>query len=258
MGARLDQHYLVDENIRDSILVSARLSLDLKVLEIGPGRGFLTSELIGRTADLTVVEMDPRLADWLSQKFGSLPGFTLLRSDFLKIDLPSLGKGPFRIVANLPYSVGTPILQKILEWDDWSDAVLMFQKEVADRITAQHGCRDYGILTLSVLLRAVPELLFDVDRESFRPRPKVQSAVIRVTRLAEPRISRAREKVFFRIAKAAFGQRRKIALGVIAGGMSVPKEKVARIFEDLGIEPKARAENIPFETYLALAKAFAD
>ncbi len=255
MRARLDQHYLVSEEVRDAIIAGAALSGGEAVLEIGPGRGILTRELVKRARTLTVVEMDERLSEGLSKEFGGVQGFVLVRSDFLKINLNGMSSGPYKVVANLPYSVATPILQKLLDWGDWTEAVLMFQKEVAERITAVPGTRDYGVLTLSVLLKAEAERLFDVSRESFRPRPKVQSSVVRLTRLAGPRLGAGAEKFFFRIAKAAFGQRRKMAAGLIAAALKIERGKVEAELERLGVSPRCRAEQIPLESFLDLAKA---
>ncbi len=255
MGARLDQHYLVSETIRDSIIAAARLRDRDAVIEIGPGRGILTGELITRAADLTAIEMDDRLAKGLEEKYGDSPGFTLLHSDFLKVDLSSLGRGPYKIVANLPYAVATPILQRLLDWSGWTVAVLMFQKEVAERIVAVPGSRDYGVLTLSVNLKASAERLFDAAPDDFRPRPKVESSVVRFTRLPEARLGAVEEKAFFRVVKAAFGQRRKMAAKLIAKNLGLPREKVSAALESMGVSPRCRAEEIPFEVFLKLSQS---
>jgi 16S rRNA (adenine1518-N6/adenine1519-N6)-dimethyltransferase len=201
MGARLGQHFLVDDAAAETI-VAAALPFG-KALEIGPGRGVLTEKLLRAGAELTVVELDERLAAKLSA--GGAPGLRVVTGDFLRFDLAELGAGPFTVVANLPYAVGTPILQKLLLWDGWDRAVLMFQKEVADRVVSEAG-----LLRLSVWLRAEAERILDVPRTSFRPSPKVDSAVVRLARLPAPKLDAEGEKRLFATAKKAFSQRRKM------------------------------------------------
>ena len=215
MPARLGQHFLIDPSARDSIARAAMVS-DGPILEIGPGKGFLTEALLAGGAQLTAVEMDEVLAAGLSKRWEAEPRLRLIRADFLKLDLAELGVGPFTIAANLPYSVASPILQKLLLWPRWSWAVLMFQKEVAERITAAPGGPDYGLLTLSVLARAEAQRLLDVPREAFAPRPKVASAVVGLRRREIALVPPEKEEAFFRAARAAFSQRRKMAANPLA------------------------------------------
>ncbi len=256
MGARLGQHFLTDESARDVIVAAACLEAGGRVLEIGPGRGMLTGALLSAAKMVTAVEMDERLAGSLPERLGSPANLRVVRADFLTLDLAELGDGPFTVVANLPYAVATPILQKLLLWARWERAVLMFQKEVAQRIAAASGGR-FGLLTLSVLLRAEPELILEVPRESFSPRPEVASAVVRLTRRREPLLSGTEEEAFFRVAKAAFAQRRKMAAGPVAGAFGLPREKVAAAFERCGLKPTCRAEEIPLAAWLRLPKELA-
>lgn len=214
MGARLGQHFLADEKAADSI-VAAALPLS-RALEIGPGRGVLTKRLCAAAESVVAVELDERLAAKLAA-----PNLKVVRADFLKLDLATLGPGPFTVVANLPYAVGTPILQKLLLWDNWERAVLMFQKEVADRVAFEPG-----LLRLSVWLRAEVEPVLDVPAASFRPPPKVDSAVVRLTRLPRPRLDAAGEDKLFKLARAAFSQRRKMLSNTLgrAGDSRRPEE----------------------------------
>jgi 16S rRNA (adenine1518-N6/adenine1519-N6)-dimethyltransferase len=131
----------------------------------------------------------------------------------------------------------------------------MFQKEVAERIAARPGGADYGLLTLSVMIHAQAEFLLEVSRESFRPRPQVASAVVLLTRRPEPLVPASEQKAFFRVAKAAFGQRRKMALGVLARSLNLDREKVASAFAEFGIAASARAEEIPFDSWRGLARS---
>jgi len=254
MGARLDQHYLVDTKVRDAIAAAADLKPSDSVLEIGPGRGILTSALVPRARSVVAVELDELLAAQLSPALHGPANLRVVNADFLEFELESLGPGPWKVAANLPYAVATPILQRILPWPRWSTAVLMFQKEVAERIAARPGGADFGLLTLSVAIHAEAEFLFEVSRESFRPRPKVASAVVSFKRRSEPLVPAAEQAAFFRVAKAAFSQRRKMALGVLSRGLGLERDKVAAAFAELGIAPAARAEEIPFELWRGLAR----
>jgi 16S rRNA (adenine1518-N6/adenine1519-N6)-dimethyltransferase len=254
MGARLDQHYLVDTAVRDAIAAAVQVASGDSVLEIGPGRGILTAALLPRAHTVVAVELDELLAAQLHAALGGPPNLRVVNADFLEFDLESLGPGPWKIAANLPYAVATPILQRLLPWPHWTTAVLMFQKEVAERIVARPGGADYGLLTLSVAIYAEAELLFEASRESFRPRPNVASAVVLLRRRPVPLAPAVEQAAFFRVARAAFGQRRKMALGVLARGLSLDREKVAAAFAELEINPSARAEEIPFELWRGLAR----
>jgi 16S rRNA (adenine1518-N6/adenine1519-N6)-dimethyltransferase len=255
MGAKLDQHYLVDTKVRDTVAAAAQISSGDSVLEIGPGRGILTQALLPSARTVVAVELDDLLAAHLATTLGSPPNLRVVNADFLEFQLESLGPGPWKVAANLPYAVGTPILQRILPWTHWSTAVLMFQKEVAERIAARPGGADYGLLTLSVMIHAQAEFLLEVSRESFRPRPQVASAVVLLTRRSEPLVPAAEQAAFFRVAKIAFGQRRKMALGVLARGLGLDREKMGAAFADLGIAPSARAEEISFDCWRGLARS---
>jgi 16S rRNA (adenine1518-N6/adenine1519-N6)-dimethyltransferase len=254
MGAHLDQHYLVDTSVRDAIAAAAQIAPGDSVLEIGPGRGILTVALLPRAGAVVAVELDELLAAHLSSALGSPANLRVVNADFLEFELESLGPGPWKIAANLPYAVATPILQRLLPWPHWTTAVLMFQKEVAERIAARPGGADFGLLTLSVAIHASAEYLLEASPESFRPRPKVASAVVLLTRRPEPLVPVGEQAAFFRVAKVAFGQRRKMALGVLARGLNLGRERVAAVFAELGIAPSARAEEIPFELWRGLAR----
>ena len=254
MGARLDQHYLVDARVRDAIAQAADVRDGDSVLEIGPGRGMLTAALLPRARTVVAVELDELLAAHLSDALGRPDNLRVVNADCLEFDLESLGPGPWKVAANLPYAVATPILQRILRWPHWSAAVLMFQKEVAERITARPGGADFGLLTLSVAIHASAELLLEVSRESFRPRPQVASAVVYLQRRPQPLVPASEQKGFFRVAKAAFGQRRKMALGVLARGLGLERGRVAEAFDALGLPLSARAEQIALPQWQELAR----
>lgn len=235
MGAKLGQHFLRDEAAIAAIVSACGTG---KVLEIGPGKGALTKPLRAAGAQVLAVEKDDALAGRLDA----------VNVDFLDFDLASIGKG-WRVVGNLPYAVATPILQKILLWDGWDEAVLMFQREVAERV-----CSKPGLLRLSVLLRAQAELLLELPPSAFAPPPKVSSAVVRLRRLPAPRLTPDEEPRFWRVAKAAFGQRRKVAAKTIADALGREKADVEPRLERLGLRRDARPENIPFEAWVALGR----
>lgn len=255
-AARLSQHFLADESARDAVVAAVQAAPGEKVLEIGPGRGVLTGPLVDSGVKLTAVELDDRLYRSLDEKLGPR-GLTTLHADFLQLDLSRLGPGPFAVVANLPYAVGTPILQKMLSWDGWTRAVLMFQKEVALRLCASPGGPDYGLLTLSTLLWAKPEFLLEVPPDAFRPPPKVASGVVRLTRRPAPLLAPDKHAAFFRVAKAAFEHRRKMAAGVLASAFRKPRAEVEALLDKLGVPASARPENIPLEAWISLSAALA-
>ncbi|MFA6003206.1 MAG: 16S rRNA (adenine(1518)-N(6)/adenine(1519)-N(6))-dimethyltransferase RsmA [Elusimicrobiota bacterium] len=251
---RLDQHYLVDGKVRDSMVAAIGLTPEDRVLEIGPGRGMLTRVMLPRVRELVAIELDDRMAPQLPDAMGRPANLKVIHADFLEYKLAFMDPGLWKVAANLPYAVATPILQKLLTWPQWQDAVLMFQKEVAERIVADPGGCDYGLLGLSVAIHAQAHLLLDVPRGCFRPRPKVDSAVVLLRRRQQPLVPEPEQAGFFRVARAAFGQRRKMALGVLARGLGLPRERVAEAFAAGGIAESARAEEIALAGFRDLAR----
>lgn len=251
-AARLSQHFLADEGAVEAIVAATLPIAGLPVLEIGPGRGVLTEPLLASGAKVTAVELDDRLYFSLSGKLGPL-GLRLIHADFLDLDLARVTGGPFTVVANLPYAVGAPILQKLLPWENWTSAVLMFQEEVARRLCAEPGCADYGLLTLSTLLWSEPEYLMEVPSTSFRPPPKVSSGVVRLRRRSRPLLPVERHAAFFRVAKAAFEHRRKMAAGTLASALKRPRAEIEAFLAARGVSKAARPENIPVSAWLDLA-----
>jgi 16S rRNA (adenine1518-N6/adenine1519-N6)-dimethyltransferase len=251
---KLGQHFLEDSSTALRIVEAAGLSFSDQALEIGPGKGALTSEIFKRAGKTVVIEKDEALALRLGRIFPNASRFLVFNRDFLDFDLSSLGDKKFVVLSNLPYAVGTAILQKLLTWPNWDKGVFMLQKEVALRVAASAGA-DYGILSLSVFLHAEAELLFDVGPESFSPSPTVWSSVVRLKRREKNILSSAEEDAFYRAAKAAFGQRRKMALGLIAKAFNLPRLEIERLFEDLKLDFKSRAENISPQNYVKLSRA---
>jgi len=256
--ARLDQHFLVDPAVADRIVAAARLRPGDAVVEIGPGRGILTERLLAAGADVTAVEIDERLHAALAERFGAGERLRPLRADFLDVELSSL-PSPCKIVSNLPYSVATPILQRLLPWAGWTGALLMFQKEVAERVEAGPGGRDYGVLSVSVAIFASAERLFDVGRFSFRPPPKVESSVVSLSRRDKPALPEGvgPEEVL-RVVKAAFSQRRKMAANAVASALSLDRAAVVRALGACGVDATARAETISLDAFARVAIALGE
>jgi 16S rRNA (adenine1518-N6/adenine1519-N6)-dimethyltransferase len=178
---------------------------------------------------------------------------TVVQSDFLDWPLPDRPVGSVKVVGNLPYSAANAILRKVLDWPAWSEAVVMVQKEVALRMVAPVGGDDYGILSLAVQSKAAPSVLFDVWPGAFTPQPKVVSTVLRLRRLETPRFHN--EDAFFRVVRAAFGQRRKTLLNSLSHGLEMEKGKVEEALKSCGLDPGARAETITLEQFDRLAGA---
>jgi 16S rRNA (adenine1518-N6/adenine1519-N6)-dimethyltransferase len=248
---RFGQHFLLDLNLTRRIARAAAPLADGTVIEVGPGPGGLTRALLLEGAmHVVAIELDPRAIEALRELEAAAGSrLSLLQADALKVDLPNLGPAPRRIVANLPYNVSTPLLVRWLhEADSLADMVLMFQKEVVDRLIASPRSKDYG--RLSVLAQHVCEVrrLFDIPASAFVPPPKVVSSVARlVPRPAATRL--ANLAPLERVTAAAFGQRRKMLRGSLAGLFRDP----TAILTALGLSPTARAEELSVDDFVRLA-----
>jgi len=253
---KLGQHFLADPQVADRIVSAAGLRPEDSVVEIGPGEGVLTERLLPRCKSLVAVELDGKLAERLGGRFTDWPGFRVLHGDFLKIDLAEL-PSPAVFVANLPYAVASPILQRILDWPGWARAVLMFQKEVADRLLAGPGSRKYGLLSVSVAIKAKAEKICDAPRRMFRPPPRVDSSVVRLDPLTEPFLpASVSEQRFLSMARAAFAHRRKTVSNSLAHALGAPKGDIERALRDSGLDPGSRAEQISPEDFVELCEKF--
>lgn len=247
MRQKWGQNFLTDESMSRRIVNALRIVPGERVMEIGPGRGALTRWTLEKYPYLTAVELDSHLAENLRNRWGREPRIEIIQDDFLKWPLPPWPPGSVKILGNLPYSAANAILRKILDWPSWREAVVMVQKEVAERILASPGSRDYGILTLAVRIKASPEKLFDVPPEAFRPRPRVMSTVLKLTRRSSSLVRR--EELFFRVLHAAFGQRRKTIVNSLSHGLGREKSGVEKILISSEIDPGARPETLSLEDY---------
>jgi 16S rRNA (adenine1518-N6/adenine1519-N6)-dimethyltransferase len=247
---RFGQHFLVDRHYIDRILRALDPRPGDNLVEIGPGRGALTRPLLERVGRLTVIEIDRDLAAKLGAEFPP-DRLSLRLADALDFDFGSLGRH-LRIVGNLPYYISTPLLFHLARYDaDIRDVTVMLQREVVDRMVARPATPEYGRLSVTLQARFRIERLFNVPPGAFRPAPKVESAVARLTPLREARPALADEDLFARIVAASFGQRRKTlrnALKTLAG-----EEQLERA----GIDPGARGETLSVADFVRLANALA-
>ncbi len=235
---QLGQHFLVDQNIARKIVAGLKSGSDLTLIEIGPGTGVLTKILIDQYSLLYVVEIDTESVDWLNVHLPELKS-RIIAEDFLTLNLDLYIKGPFSVIGNFPYNISSQIFFKLLGMRDRNaEIVCMIQKEVADRIRSGPGTKVYGILSVLLQTFYKVEYLFTVSNKVFNPPPKVQSAVIRLTRNERKELV-CNEKLYFMVVKAAFNQRRKVlrnSLSALLNGMTEPEEMLSRRPEQMEID----------------------
>lgn len=257
---KLGQNFLINESIIYDIVKKANVTKEDVVIEIGPGLGSLTKELINNAKKVIAIELDPNMIDILKSRFGIFDNFEVIYGDVLKIDLEELIKGydSVKVVANLPYYITTPIIMKLLEDKlKIKSITVMVQKEVGERICATHKDKEYGAITVSVQYYSVPQIIIDVPKENFLPAPEVDSCVIRLDMREKPLVSLKDEKLFFRLVKGAFTQRRKtINNSLTCSGKS--KEEIIAALNKLGIDSKLRAENLSIQQYADIANTLVE
>lgn len=254
---RLGQNFLIDPRVVAEIVAAAEIRPGDRVLEIGPGIGTLTQGLAEAGAEVLAVEIDDRLLPILSQTVGCYGNVRILHGDILKVDISREMEGqPFKVVANLPYYITTPIIMGLLEQKlPIERLVTMVQKEVADRMTAQPGGKDYGALSVAVQYHTVPQIAMTVPPGSFLPAPEVESAVICCRVRTAPPVDLADEKTFFRVVKAGFAQRRKTLNNTLrSAGLSA--EQVRTMLSVAGIDGGRRGETLSLQEFAALANAW--
>ena len=247
----LGQHWLKEPEILADIAEAAELTGDDVVLEIGPGLGTLTSRLLARANSVTAVEFDTDLARKLP---GQFPGkkLTVVNQDILQFDLNQLPKN-YKVVANVPYYITSKIVEKLMTAENKpSIAVLLVQKEVAERIAAEAG--NMSVLSVSVQIFAEAELDIEVPRQFFTPPPKVDSQVVVLRTRNTPLITPEDQRDFFRIVKAGFSAKRKKLRSSLSGGLGIDKSAVEELLKNTGISPDARAEDLAIEDWKRLLK----
>lgn len=258
MSKRLGQNFLIDANIVQGIVDAANVQENDRVLEIGPGIGTLTQALAETGAEVTCVELDKRLPEVLAHTLDTYDNVRVIQGDILKVNIPEImGDKPFKVVANLPYYITTPIIMALLEKHlPITDIVVMVQKEVAERMAAQPGGKTYGALSVAVQYYTVPEIALYVPPRSFMPPPEVDSVVVNCKVRQIPAVELIDEKMFFRVVKAAFGQRRK-TLNNALKSMGVDKNIIADVLDKAGIEATRRGETLTMEEFGAIANILA-
>ena len=248
----LGQHFLIDGEVAENAIRLAELEPGATVLEIGPGRGALTDRLRAAGHPVVAVELDETLAANLIARRD--PGLTIVRGDFLRIALDALPPGPLPVVANLPYSTGTAIVSRLLEQPArFPRLVVMLQLEVAQRLCAAPGSRAYGGLTVLCALQATASMGFVVPPSAFAPRPKVESAVIRLDVQVAPRAAVDDRRLFRRVVLTAFGQRRKTLRNALGAGFG--SESAQALLAQAGIDPQRRAETLTLDEFARLTAA---
>ncbi|KKY02804.1 16S rRNA methyltransferase [Paraclostridium benzoelyticum] len=255
----LGQNFLIDDNVIDKILDGARLSEGDKIIEVGPGIGTLTREM-GKVADKVVaIEIDKTLIPILKDTLDEFENIEVVNQDILKVDVQGLvneklSGGTVKLVANLPYYITTPIVMKFLEEDiPVTDIVVMVQKEVADRMNAGPGTKDYGALSIAVQYYCDTEIVAKAPRHMFIPQPNVDSTVIGLHVREEKKYKVDSEEIFFKTVKAAFGQRRKTLLNALGTLGFLDKDEIREVLQEANIDEKRRGETLSIEEFANLA-----
>ena len=267
LSKSLGQNFITDKNVIERIVEGAGPTEDDLVIEIGPGIGVLTAEAAQQAAKVVAIEIDSKLIPILDETQAEYDNVEVINQDILKTDLNGIideqrAKGSFsgdvKIIGNLPYYITTPIIMHILENSIRAESItVMMQKEVADRIKASPGNKTYGAISAAVQYYCEVEQVVSVPKEVFVPRPKVDSAVLKLTIRDKKPVDLIDEKAFFACIKSGFGQRRKTLLNSLTGTYGLPKDEIRRILEEAGIDPVRRAETLDMNEFAAIANGVA-
>ena len=258
---KFGQNFLIDEHVLGKIIRSAEITEDDFVVEIGPGIGTLTQYLAASAREVAAIEIDDALIPILEDTLSAYDNVTVIHEDVLKVDLCKLaeeknGGKPIKVVANLPYYITTPIIMGLFENHVPGESItIMVQKEVADRMKTGPGSKDYGALSLAVQYYAKPELVANVPPNCFMPRPRVGSAVIRLTRHAEVPVQAEDEKLMFQMIRASFNQRRKTLVNGLGNApeLHIPKEMTTEVLDEMGLSASVRGEALTLEQFAELS-----
>ena len=258
---KFGQNFLIDPRVLDKIIDAAEITEDDMVLEIGPGIGTMTQYLAEHAREVVAVEIDKNLIPILEDTLSAYENVTVINEDILKVDIRKLADernhgNPIKVVANLPYYITTPIIMALFESHvPLASVTVMVQKEVAERMQAGPGTKDYGALSLAVQYYSEAEITANVPPNCFMPRPKVGSAVIRLTCHQEPPVKVVDEKFFFRVIRASFNQRRKTLQNGLGNdaGLPVTKQQTAEALRQMGLSETIRGEALSLEQFAELS-----
>lgn len=257
---KLGQNFLIDQNILQKIVDGAGITQEDEVLEIGPGIGTLTQELAKTAKKVIAIEIDQHLLPILQETLGNFKNVELIQGDVLKLPLMDIMYNKFsnrkiKVVANLPYYITTSIVMKLLEEElPIGRITIMIQKEVAERMSAAPGGKDYGALSVAVQFYATPYKIATVPASVFIPRPKVDSVVIALDILDKPRVEVSNRKLFFQVVRAAFAKRRKTLVNALStGNLGIEKQEIVNILNQIGIDSKRRGETLSLKEFADIA-----
>lgn len=256
----LGQNFLIDQTVLDSAIDASGIDEGYGVIEVGPGIGTLTAELSKKAGKVVAIELDRSIAEYLKKAFVAYDNVEIVQGDALKIDLKEIIEEKMQglkvvVIANLPYYITTPLIMKFLEDDLPLESItVLIQKEVAERIVADAGTKEYGAISVAVQYYSSPEIIRTVPPESFMPPPKVTSAIIKmdIKNHTKPEVSN--EKRMFRVVKAAFGQRRKTLVNALSSSFDVPKEELTRIVTDVTGSEKIRGEQLDLRQFIQISE----
>ena len=253
----MGQNFLIERSVPERIAEMSGIDESWGVLEIGPGIGALTVQLAQRAGKVVSVELDKALPPLLKESLAGCDNVKIISGDILKTDIYELVQSEFAgrrlcVCANLPYNITTPVLTKLMDTGLFEFLTVMIQKEVAKRITASPGAADYGAFTVYANYHSHPEILFDVSPSCFMPQPKVTSSVIKLTRREKPECVRD-EKLFFKVVRASFAQRRKTMVNGLASVFPMTKEELTDIIKQCGFDEKVRGETLGIPEFALIA-----
>ncbi|HOX09358.1 MAG TPA: 16S rRNA (adenine(1518)-N(6)/adenine(1519)-N(6))-dimethyltransferase RsmA [Candidatus Omnitrophota bacterium] len=257
----LGQNFLVDSDVVEDIMTVCRFTNIDWVMEIGAGLGALTNRLARDVKRVLAIEKDRSVCLALNDIMKGFSNVRIVCDDFLEMDLESaLVEAPFKVkaIGNLPYYITTPIIERLIEnRNNFESVFIMVQKEVADRICAKPGGKDYGSLSVYAQFYTKPSILLDINRHSFYPKPEVDSTFLELSLLAKPSVQVKDQSKFFAVVKAGFGQRRKTLLNSLLSGGEITLDKpgLAALLESIGIDPGIRAERLTLQQFATIADA---
>lgn len=255
---RLGQHFLIDRNILDKVVRTAQITKEDVVLEVGPGLGEMTIALACQAKKVIAIEIDSKLAAILEKKMKDYPNVEVVNRDILKVDFNQFLKKeghPIKVVANLPYQISTPLLFRFIESEEiFSSFTLMLQKEVAERMVASPGGKEYGPLSIFIQMASDVSICFFIKPSAFFPPPKVESAVVQMAWKERPIIGLQNEEWFKKVVKACFGYRRKTLINALKHSELTLPESIELKMEKIGIDPRRRPETLTIQEYASLAK----